>query len=256
MTDLFARAGLERPVLNADQAVSAIADGATVMVGGFGGAGFPVALRDALARRKPRSLEIICINADFGGLADEGILVRLVCSYPTGPTSQPVVDGVEAGRIELLLTPQGTLVERIRAGGAGLGGVLTPTGLGTEFESGHEVVEIEGRRYLLALALRADVALIRAAVADRAGNLVMRLAARNFNPLMAMAARRTIVEVDRIVEIGELEPEQIHVPSVFVDALVQATDGARRLRRDPAASRAAGGAACPGGGNVPVGGGS
>jgi 3-oxoacid CoA-transferase A subunit len=189
-------------------------------VGGFGGAGFPFQLRDALADQQPQRLTVICNNADLGALAYEGGLVRLVCSYPTGPSSAAVVEGIEAGRIQLELTPQGTLVERIRAGGSGLGGVLTPTGLGTEFEAGQQVVEVDGRSYLLVKPLRGDLALIRAATADRAGNLVMRRAARNFNPIMAMAADVTVAEVDRVVEIGELDPDQIHVPGVFVDALV------------------------------------
>lgn len=211
---------LDRVVGSVDAAVADMTDGMSVMVAGFGGAGFPFALRDALIRRGLRDITIVCNNADFGGLAYEGGLRRIICSYPTGSTAKPVVEGIEAGRIELSLTPQGTLAERIRAGGAGLGGVLTPTGLDTELERGYERLELDGRTYLIAPALHADVAFVRAAVADRYGNLVMRNAGRNFAPLMAMAAQMTIAEVGQIVDIGEIDPNVIHVPSAFVDRVV------------------------------------
>ena len=211
---------LDRVVESVDAAVADIADGASIMVAGFGGAGFPFALRDALIRRGLQNITIICNNADFGGLAYEGGLRRIICSYPTGASAKQVVDGIEAGRIELLLTPQGTLVERIRAGGAGLGGVLTPTGLDTELERGYQRLELDGRTYLIAPALHADVAFVRAAVADRYGNLVMRNAGRNFAPLMAMAAQLTIAEAGQIVEVGQIDPNVIHVPSAFVDRVV------------------------------------
>jgi 3-oxoadipate CoA-transferase alpha subunit len=212
---------MDKVVDGVDAAVADIPDGATLMVSGFGGAGFPFALRDALIRRRPMGITVICNNADFGGLAYEGGLARLICSYPTGASSAPVLEGIEAGRIALSLTPQGTLVERIRAAGAGLGGVLTPTGLGTEFESGYDRLEVDGRPWLLARPLRADVALIHAHVADRAGNVVMRHAARNFGPLMAMAAERTIVEAASVVEVGAIDPDHVHVPSVLVDRVVE-----------------------------------
>ncbi|HEX5451246.1 MAG TPA: 3-oxoacid CoA-transferase subunit A [Candidatus Limnocylindrales bacterium] len=212
-----ARSQLDKVVASLDEAVGDVPDGAIVMVGGFGGAGFPFALREALIRRRPQGITIVANNGDFGGLAYEGGLARLICSYPTGATAKPVNEGVEAGRIALQLTPQGTLVERIRAAGAGLGGVLTPTGVGTDFESGYEILERDGRRWLLIPPLHADVALLHAQVADRYGNLVMRHAARNFSPLMAMAARLTIVEAVTIVEPGEIDPDQVHVPSAFVD---------------------------------------
>jgi 3-oxoadipate CoA-transferase alpha subunit len=205
---------------SAEEAISRIDDGAVIMVAGFGGAGFPFALRDALIVRHPHDVTIVCNNSDFGGLAYEGGLSRLVCSYPTGATSAPVIEGIEAGRIKLDLTPQGTLVERLRAGGSGLGGVLTPTGLGTEFEVGYAKVEVEGKTYLLVPPLRADVALLHAHVADVLGNLVLRHAARNFTPLMAMAASHTIVEADAVVAAGEIDPDHVHVPSAFVDAIV------------------------------------
>jgi 3-oxoadipate CoA-transferase alpha subunit len=205
---------------SADEAVSAVGDESTVMFGGFGGAGFAFGLRDALARHSPKHLTIICNNADFGDLAGRDGVRKMVCSYPTGETAAPVLAGIETGAIELQLTPQGTLAEQIRAGGAGLGGVLTPTGLGLELGSTWQELEFGGRRWVLAPALRADFAILKADVADRRGNLVLRHAARNFTPLMAMAAERTLVEVGRVVEPGELNANCIHVPSAFVDVLV------------------------------------
>ncbi len=204
-----------------DAAVADIGDGSTVLVGGFGGSGFPKALRDALIRRRPKRITIVCNNADFGGFVYDGGLVRIICSYPVGATAKPVLAGIEDGTIELGLTPQGTLTERLRAGGAGLGGVLTPTGLGTQFESDAPVLELEGRRWLVALPLRGDVALIRSTTADPYGNLVSRHASRNFNPLMAMAADLTIAEVADIVEVGAIDPQQVHIPGVFVDRVVR-----------------------------------
>jgi 3-oxoadipate CoA-transferase alpha subunit len=212
--------GLDRVVGSADEAVADVRDGSTVLVGGFGGAGFPFALRDALIRRRPKRITIVCNNADFGGFVyDEG-LVRVICSYPVGATSKPILEAIEAGTVELTLTPQGTLAERLRAGGSGLGGVLTPTGVGTEFEAGYETIERDGRRWILVPPLRGDVALIRADVGDRYGNLVSRHAARNFNPVIAMAADVTIAEVGRIVEPGDIDPNHVHVPSAFVDRVV------------------------------------
>lgn len=212
---------LDKQVRSADEALDGIGDDVTVMVGGFGGAGFPFALRDALIARQPRRVTIICNNADFGGFVyDEGI-IRIICSYPVGPSSRPLLEAIEDGRVELVLTPQGTLVERIRAGGAGLGGVLTPTGVGTEFESGYDRMELDGHPYLVVPSLRADVALIRADVADRYGNLVHRHAGRNFNPIMATAAEVTIAEVARVVEPGEIDPNHVHVPGAFIDRVVE-----------------------------------
>jgi 3-oxoadipate CoA-transferase alpha subunit len=206
-----------------DEAVADVPDGATILVGGFGGAGFPFALRDALIRRRPLNITIVCNNADFGGFVYEGGLARIICSYPVGATAKPVLQAIEDGSVELGLTPQGTLAERIRAGGAGLGGVLTPTGIGTEFERGYEQLELDGRRWLIAPALRGDVAIVRGTTADRFGNLVFRHASRNFNPLMAMAADLTIAEVAEVVEAGELDPQQVHLPGVFIDRLAIAS---------------------------------
>lgn len=211
---------LDKVVATTAEAVSDIRDGATILVGGFGGSGFPFALRDALAKRRLKGITIVCNNADHGAFAYEDGLTKLFCSFPVGPTSGPVLEAIEAGTIELQLMPQGTLAERLHAGGAGLGGVLTPTGLGTEFEDDYEAIEYRGRRYLIAPPLRGDVAIIRAHIADRYGNLFQRMASRNFSPLMAMAADLTIAEVGSLVEVGELDPQNVHIPSVFVDRVV------------------------------------
>jgi 3-oxoadipate CoA-transferase alpha subunit len=218
---LPARGALDKVVASVDAAIADIGDDATIMVGGFGGSGFPFALRDALIRMRPRRITVICNNADFGGFVYEDGIVRIIASYPVGETAKPLIEAIETGRVELELTPQGTLVERIRAGGAGLGGVLTPTGLGTQFERDYSRIEIAGRSYLLVPALRADFALVRAHIADRYGNLVHRHASRNFNPLMAMAARVTIAEVATVVEPGAIQPDQVHTPAAFVDRVVQ-----------------------------------
>lgn len=209
-----------------DEALDVVKHGDTIMVGGFGGAGFPFALRDALAKRGLKGLTLIGNNTDFGDLAPDGGIARIICSFPTGATAAPVVEGIERGEIELLLTPQGTLAEQIRAGGAGLGGVLTPTALDTDLEREWRVVEgDDGKPYYLVPPLKADVAILHASLADEYGNLVFRLAGRNFNPLMAMAASVTIVEVDRLVLPGEIEPAQVHVPSAFVDRIVPLEGG-------------------------------
>jgi 3-oxoadipate CoA-transferase alpha subunit len=203
------------------EAVSVVKDGDSVMVGGFGGAGFPFALRDALAKRGLKGLTIVCNNSDFGELSADGGIARMICSFPAGATAGPVVEGIERGNIELLLTPQGTLAEQIRAGGAGLGGILTPTGLDADLGRDWPVVEgADGKKYFLVPPLRANVAFVHAAVADPLGNLVHRLAARNFNPLMAMAADITIAEVERVVAAGEIDPNHVHVPGAFVDMVV------------------------------------
>lgn len=208
-----------------EEAVAVAKDGDTVMVGGFGGAGFPFVLRDALGSRPLKDITIVGNNADFGMFVESGALKRLICTYPTGPTSAPVFKAIEEGRVELLLTPQGTLAEQIRAGGAGLGGVLTPTGLSTDLGRELDVIEYRGEQFVLVPPLRADVSLIRASIADTYGNLVQRQASRNFNPLMAMAGKITVAEVGKIVEPGDIDPNHVHIPSAFVDVVVQAKGG-------------------------------
>lgn len=208
-------------VMPVEEALAPVADHSTVMVGGFGGAGTPVALREALARCRLRHLTLVANNSDFGSFMYPGGLERVICSFPVGHSAPQVLAAVEAGDVELQLVPQGTLAERIRAAGAGLGGVLTPTGLDMEFGAGYQEIEYGGRRWLLAPALPADVALIKGAIADTRGNIVCRYAGINFNPVMAMAARYTVAQVDRVVPVGQIDPNAVTIPSVLVDAVVE-----------------------------------
>lgn len=217
------------------EAVKDIPDGATVMVGGFGSAGEPRELVEALLEHGARHLTIINNNAannerGLGALLEARRVDKVICSYPrlvrgtastTGTNVAPVFDRLyEAGQIELELVPQGTLAERIRAGGAGIGGFFTPTGYGTELAEGKETRTINGRGHVYETPLRADFALVRALTADTAGNLVYGNTARNFGPLMLTAAERTIVQVDNLVRSGELSPEIIITPGIYVDQVV------------------------------------
>jgi 3-oxoadipate CoA-transferase alpha subunit len=209
----------------ADDAVRGIADGATVLIGGFGGAGMPVALIDALVRLGPRELTVVSNNAGNGdwGLAAllaAGQVRRMVCSYPRQIDSH-VFDGLyRAGKIELELVPQGTLAERIRAGGAGIGGFYTRAGVGTLLAEGKETRSIDGVDYLLELPIHADVALIQALRADDMGNLVYNKTGRNFGPIMATAAALTVAEVREVVALGDLDPERVVTPGIYVDRVV------------------------------------
>jgi 3-oxoadipate CoA-transferase alpha subunit len=210
---------------SADDAVRGIADGATVLIGGFGGAGMPVALIDALVRLGPRELTVVSNNAGNGdwGLASllaAGQVRRMVCSYPRQIDSH-VFDGLyRAGRIELELVPQGTLAERIRAGGAGIGGFYTRAGVGTLLAEGKETRTIDGVDYLLELPIHADAALIQALRADPMGNLVYNKTGRNFGPIMATAAALTVAEVREVVVLGDLDPEHVVTPGIYVDRVV------------------------------------
>lgn len=206
-------------------AVADIKDGSVVMIGGFGNSGIPMQLIEALRLHGARDLTIISNNA---GTAEEGIasllrdrLVRkIVCSFPRSSGSIWFEHLYEKGEIELELVPQGTLAERIRAAGAGLGGVYTPTGYGTLLADGKETKIINGKGYVLETAMPADVALIKAHRGDAWGNLIYNTAGRNFNPIMATAARMTIAEVNAVVEVGELDPEHVITPGIFVDRVV------------------------------------
>jgi 3-oxoacid CoA-transferase A subunit len=208
-----------------EEAVSDIRDGDTVMVGGFGSSGIPFQLIEALRRHRATDLVVISNNA---GVGDEGIsallrdrLVRkIVCSYPRSTGSVWFERLYEENAIELELLPQGTFSERIRAGGAGIGGFFTRTGYGTRLAEGKETRIIDGKGYVFEKPLSADVALLKASRGDRWGNLVYNTAGRNFNPVMATAAKTTIAEVGEIVELGELEPECIVTPGIFVTRLV------------------------------------
>jgi 3-oxoacid CoA-transferase len=197
------------------------------LLGGFGVIqGWAASCILALAERGPRALTVIANTPGVGPLspqclAERGLVRKLVASFAVYPTQPaPMGDGIKAGRIALELVPQGTLVERVRAGGAGLAAVYTPTGVGTEAAVGKDVRVFDGRRYVLERAIRGDVAIVRAHRADRHGNLTYRRGSRNFNPVFATAARTTIAEVDEIVEPGELDPETIVTPGIFVDRVV------------------------------------
>ncbi|MCM2457474.1 3-oxoacid CoA-transferase subunit A [Rhizobium sp. CG4] len=211
---------------NLAQAVSEIGDGATVMIGGFGGSGAPIELIHALIDKGPKGLTVINNNAGNGriGIAamiDAGMVRKMICSFPKSSDPRAFTDRYLAGEIELELVPQGTLAERIRAGGAGIPAFYTPTAYGTELANGKPIGEFDGRHYVQERWLKADFAIIKAHLGDRHGNLIYNKAARNFNPLMCMAAARTIVQVSGIVEPGEIDPEHVVTPGIFVDRLVE-----------------------------------
>jgi 3-oxoadipate CoA-transferase alpha subunit len=207
-------------------AVADIRDGATVMIGGFGNAGMPKELIDALIAQGPGDLTIVNNNAGNGdtGLAAllaAGRVRKIICSFPRQADSHVFDALYRAGKLELELTPQGNLAERIRAAGAGIGGFFSPTGYGTLLAAGKETRLIDGRHYVLESPIHADFALIKALKGDRWGNLVYRKAARNFGPIMAMAAKCTIAQVSEVVPLGELDPEVIVTPGIFVQRVVQ-----------------------------------
>ncbi|MAY98425.1 MAG: 3-oxoadipate CoA-transferase [Nocardioides sp.] len=210
-----------------DEAVADTPDGAVVLVGGFGMAGMPVELIDALIRQGATDLTVVSNNAGNGDTGLAALLAakrvrKVVCSFPRQSDSW-VFDGLyRAGEIELEVVPQGNLAERMRAAGAGIGAFYSPTGVGTALAEGKETREIDGRTYVLEHPIRGDLALVKAHVADRMGNLVYRKTARNFGPVMATAATTSIVQVDRVVETSRLDPEVIVTPSIYVDRIVPA----------------------------------
>ena len=201
-----------------------IKDGSVLMIGGFFGTGTPESLVDGLVEKKIKDITIITNDTAFidkgvGKLVVNKQVKKAIASHiGTNPETGRQMN---AGEMEVILVPQGTLAERIRCAGAGLGGVLTPAGVGTVVEQGKEKKEIDGKTYLLEPPLKADIALIKAAKADTMGNLVYRRAARNFNPLMAMAADFVIVEAEEIVEVGGLDPDEIMTPGIFVDLIIK-----------------------------------
>lgn len=218
-----------------DEAVRGVADGSTVLIGGFGEVGLPVALIDALRRGGARDLTVVSNNAGNGdnelaSLLATGLVGRIVCSFPRQRDSYVFDELYRAGRIELEVTPQGNLAERIRAAGAGIGAFYTPTGAGTLLAEGKETRTIDGREHVLEYPIRGDVALVRAHKADHMGNVVYRKTARNFGPVMATAAALTVVEVDEIVPTGSIDPEAVVTPSIYVDRVVVA----RRAAKEPA----------------------
>jgi 3-oxoadipate CoA-transferase, alpha subunit len=210
----------------AEEAVSEIPDGATVLVGGFGMAGMPTTLIDALIEQGAANLTIVSNNAGNGdtGLAAllaAGRVRKVICSFPRQSDSY-VFDGLyRARKVALEVVPQGNLAERMRAAGAGIGAFFCPTGVGTPLAEGKELRTIDGRDYVLEYPIRGDVALIGAHIGDRAGNLVYRKTARNFGPVMAAAAALTIAEVSRVVDPGELDPENVITPGIYVDRILE-----------------------------------
>jgi 3-oxoadipate CoA-transferase alpha subunit len=208
------------------QALQNVRDGATVLIGGFGTAGIPGELIDGLIEQGARDLTVVNNNAGNGehGLAallKASRVRKIICSFPRQADSQVFDALYRSGRVELELVPQGNLAERIRAAGAGIGAFFTPTGYGTDLAKGKETREINGRMYVLEHPIAGDLALIKAERADRWGNLVYRKAARNFGPVMAMAARHTVASVYEVVALGALDPEAIVTPGIFVQAIVQ-----------------------------------
>jgi 3-oxoadipate CoA-transferase alpha subunit len=207
------------------EAVAGIPDGATVMIGGFGEAGSPIELIHALIDQGATNLTVVNNNTGSGhvGLAaliESGRVARMICSFPRTANSTVFPDLYHRGEIELELVPQGTLAERIRAGGAGIPAFYTATSVGTPLAEGKEVRGFEGRDYVLEHGLKADFALIKSECADRYGNLVYNKTARNFGPIMAMAAVVTVVQTHNLVEVGEIDPEMVVTPGLFVDRVV------------------------------------
>lgn len=208
------------------QALSGVKDGDTVLIGGFGTAGIPNELIDGLIEQGARELTVVNNNA---GNADQGLAAllkagrvrKIICSFPRQADSH-VFDGLyRSGQLELELVPQGNLAERLRAAGAGIGAFFCPTAYGTELAAGKETREINGKHYVLEYPIHGDVALIKAEQGDRWGNLTFRMSARNFGPVMAMAARHTVATVHDIVELGQLDPESIVTPGIFVSQIVR-----------------------------------
>ena len=225
---------IDKIVASCEAALADVHDGATVMIGGFGTAGLPNELTEALIARGAKDLTIVNNNAGNGdsGLAaliGAGRVRKIICSFPRQADSWHFDREYRAGRLELELVPQGNLAERIRAAGAGIGGFFTPTGYGTELAQGKETRVIDGRGYVLEAPIHADFALIKAERGDRWGNLTYRKTARNFGPVMAMAARITVATVHEVVELGALDPEVVVTPGLFVQRVVrvprQATTG-------------------------------
>lgn len=225
---------LDKTVSTLNEAVSEIRDGSTILVGGFGGSGAPIALLTALLEHGARELVIVSNNAGSGpeglnAMVAAGQVRKLICSYPKSPANSPPLCAAfeqmyRAGKIELECIPQGTMVERMRAAGAGLGPFFSPTGYGTLLAEGKESRVIDGIGYVLEQPIRADYAMVKADLADRWGNLTYRLAGRNFAPVMCTAARCTIVQAREIVPLGTIPPEQVVTPGIFVQKVIQHAD--------------------------------
>jgi 3-oxoadipate CoA-transferase alpha subunit len=217
---------IDKRVRSLAEAVAGIKDGSVILAGGFGGAGSPEALYAALLEQGARDLTIVNNNAGTGrtglaGLMDAGRVRKIICSFPRSAGSVVFEELYKEGKIELELVPQGILSERMRCAAAGLGGFYSPVGVGTRLAEGKDQREIDGRLYVLEKPLRGDVALIKGDRGDRWGNLTYRKSARNFNPTMAQAAQLSIAQVREFVELGEIDPEHVITPGIFVDRLVE-----------------------------------
>lgn len=217
---------IDKRVRSLAEAVAGVKDGSTILCGGFGMSGAPTELLDALVEQGATDLVAVANNAGNGdsGLAAliaHGRVRKIICSYPRSDNPHQFERAYQAGRLELELVPQGTLSERMRCAAAGLGGFYSPVSVGTQLAEGKEVREIDGRLYVFEKPLKADVAFCKAHQADRWGNLVYRKSSRNFNPVMAMAADLTVVQVREFVELGSIEPECVHTPGIFVDRVVE-----------------------------------
>lgn len=225
---------MHKVIETADAAVADIHDGASIMVGGFGLSGIPENLLAALLRRGVRNLTMISNNAgtdDFGiGPLLKNRQVRKMISTYVGENKEFERQFLQK-EIEVELVPQGTFSERIRAGGAGIGGFFTPTGVGTLIAEGKETREIDGRQFVLEMPLKADFAFVKAWKGDHVGNLVYRKTARNFNPMMATAARVTIAEVEQLVAPGEIEPDLVHTPGIYVRRILQGAHYEKRIEK-------------------------
>jgi 3-oxoadipate CoA-transferase, alpha subunit len=215
-------------VSSAREAVSDINSGATILVGGWGGIGVPKELLNAVAESEPQNLTVVSNNCGMGDSGDIGVLFskrlvsKAITTFPVHAGATEFKEALEAGGLEVEVTPQGTLAERLRSAGAGLGGFFTPTGYGTELAKGKEAPrEINGKNYIFEESLFGDFALIRAALVDEIGNIRFEFVGRSFSPLMAMAARVTIVEAEEILPPGALHPDDIHLPGIFVDRIVK-----------------------------------
>ena len=232
---------MDKRVANADAAIAKLFDGATILVGGFGTCGIPENLIAAMRRKGTKNLTCVSNNAgtaDFGlGLLLQTHQIRKMIASYVGE-NKLFEQQVLSGEIEVELNPQGTLAERMRAGGAGIPAFYTPTGVGTMIAEGKEVREFNGRKYILERWLRGDFAFIKAWKGDRWGNLIYRKTARNFNPVMATAADYVIAEVEELVDLGSLSPDGIHTPGIFVDAIFQGTNYEKRIEKRTVRKRA------------------
>jgi len=238
--DILFEAMINKIVPSVEAALADVRDGSTILIGGFGGAGVPAELIDALIAQGARELTIVnnnAGNAEFGvaALLKAGRVRKIICTYPRLTDSYVFEALYRAGKIELELVPQGTLSERMRAAGAGIGAFYTPTGYGTDLAKGKETRMIEGKGQVLEYPLHGDVALVKAERGDRWGNLVYRKSARNFGPTMASAAKCTIAQVYEIVELGGLDPECIVTPGIFVTRVVKVRRSPQRLEAEKAA---------------------